>query len=414
MILAVVKKSLLLLIVYWILMFTAGYELSKYTARFVLHLDDQYLVVSRNYLALALGFFLLGVGWTLMMPKRHHLTVKTQTKMELSVDFTLVPFVLSFLFCFLAFFATFRAVGYVPLFHSAPGAKYFQDASSIYLNYRPVYTLAMNLATASVMTLILIYFSSPKSSQKFKAFLLIGAFSFLIAMTAKRGALLLPFAYLVIGFFLIGRISYLRGFFLFSVLILLAGLMHFYFNEGENAIVGLANSLANSFLVGNRELARFFTNFDGEFLYGKSFLAALTSFIPTSMNEIKEMFLYPRYLIHIEGGDPDLSGGPRGTFVGEMYANFGILGVILGSWFFGFFIFFIFKCVARLSLFSNNHVSLGFMCAFVLHQGVLAFFENGSAFIFHFASKLVFILILIEFSRTKFRFRRKPLLKVGS
>lgn len=397
MIYSIVKKSAYFLVVYWLAMFTIGYELSFYTSIFVLNLDLDLLPLARNYLLLGLMFFLIGLSSAFFALKQTSAIEKNKAPI---FEFNFLPFYLILLFSGFVFFVVYSKVGYIPLFHPVPGAKYFQDKIEVYLYFRPYYTLAMNLSVASIMSLIVVNLLLNNKKERYHTIFLILLFFVLLLLTGKRGPILLPFAYIVFGLFLAGKLSTLKFFLSGLIIVIIAGILHFIFNNNnDNLALGLFNSLSNSFLIGNRELARFFTNYDDVRLYGLTYLAGLTSFIPTSLNEVKELYLYPRYLIHLEDGNPDLSGGPRGTYIGEAYANFGLLGVIIVSWLFGFLFYFIFKTILKIELFSSNLLVMGFISAFILHQFILAFFENGSSFVFHFFSKLLFVLLILYFSK---------------
>lgn len=376
-------------------MILIGYEASFYTVNFVTNIDMTKLIVARDYLAASLVVFLMGGTWLLLYSKNNS-TVPTYL-----FEFHLTPFFIIFIFCAYIFSLTFYAVGYIPLFYNVPGAKYFQEFTEIYISYRPYYTLAINLSVAAIMSLIIIYLYETLPQRKIQILMGILLFSLLLLLTGKRGPLLLPFAYIVLGAFLVGKISALKGFIFFFLLIILASILHFIFNQQDDLGIGLLNSLSNSFFIGVRELARFFSNFDNEFLLGKSYVAALISFIPTEFSSLKSDFLYPRYLILLEGGDPNLSGGPRGTYIGEAYSNFGIIGVVIISWLFGLLFYYIFKMSLAVRVFSNNLMVKGVMSAFILQQFILAFFENGSSFLFHFASKYIFVFLILKMSCKK-------------
>ena len=376
-----------------------GYELSLYTSKFVFNLDETYLVVARNYIIVGLFLFLPGSIWFVFRKN----TSEQIKKIDTNFNFNLIPFVIVLLLCTVLFMVTYSATGYAPIFHHEMGAKYFQDVSDVYLTYRPYYTFAINLSVAALMSLLIVYFYINDVTKKRQVVALIVLFSILLVLTAKRGPILLPFAYLAVGMYLVGRVKvqYMLGF--FSVLIFLAGILHLVFNQQDSFFVGMFDSVSNSFFVGVRELARFFTNFDGNYLSGLSYVASATSFIPTDSNEIKDLYLYPRYLIYLEGGNPDLSGGPRATYIGEAIANFGIFGFVILSWLFGVAFYFIFSVFLRSQFFRGNEIVYGYVGAFILHQFILAFFENGSAFLFHFMSKLMFVYALLYISNKNFK-----------
>lgn len=390
----IILKSFILLLTYWILMIFIGHLIANHTYIYVSSIDPEKITTSSIATGASLLLFIMGAfTWITLTNKKNNPPLTHPRPFNLRFHALSISLTL----CAAIFFTTFNAVGYIPLLNHTPGSKYFAEAQDIYITYRPYYTFAINLATASLTACLAFFVISKKPYERILLLTLISAFTVLLALTAKRGPLLLPFAYLLFGLFLIGRIRLVYLITFFSLFIFAAGIMHSTYIQYDNER-NILLSLANSLFVGVRELARVFSNFNGDHTYGLTYIAGLTSFLPTSINELKEAFLYPRYLILMEGGNPDLSGGPRGLFIGEAYINFGAPGIVVISWLFGASYVYFFKIIRRIKVFSHHEIMTGVISAFIFQQGILAFFENGSAFIFHFASKLIFIYALCYFS----------------
>jgi hypothetical protein len=101
------------------------------------------------------------------------------------------------------------------------------------------------------------------------------------------------------------------------------------------------SSLFFSFFYGNnfsdlRDFAWILSSWDEEFLYGKSFIAALLSFIPRVFCGLREEWSFSLYTNGLLGFDSDVMPGLRPGFFGESWFNFGLPGVIFFGGAFGF------------------------------------------------------------------------------
>lgn len=75
----------------------------------------------------------------------------------------------------------------------------------------------------------------------------------------------------------------------------------------------------------------------GTFLWGKSYLAAVMSFIPSSISEFRNTWAIGRVTPVLAGMDPMSHAGLRTTLFGEAYLNFGIPGIAVIAGIFGYF-----------------------------------------------------------------------------
>lgn len=379
-----------------------GGGFARYTAMFYPTLDENMIPLAVKFLVAGFSFYILG-----FLTSNYSLKKKVFPEMRLNENFYTKTSILwiAFICSSLPLFYTYTVVGYVPIFHDLPGsgAKYFQDAQSAYIPLRPYYTFGLNLASASLLSSFMLFLLAQKS-ERYKYVFFIVIFSIILLSTSKRGPLLTPYMYLGLGYFLCGKIGLIRLMFYMVLLIFSAALMHFVQSGNDYEIVmGLLFSLMNSFFVSVREMARFLSVYNGDSIYGMSYLASILSFIPTELSEIKETYLFPRYLIYLEDGDPNLSGGPRATYIAEAFLNFGVVGVVIISWIAGFFSTIILTLSKKISFCSCNDLCYGIFCAFILQQGILAFYENGSAFLFHFLSKFLFLFLILKFSHRRVR-----------
>lgn len=290
--------------------------------------------------------------------------------------------------------------GFVPALqlNTGLGAKYFADIQDLYLPLRPLYTFLINFST-SYFTVLLYYvfFLSHSRVQKFHVLVNIGFVLLLLVLTLKRGPILLPVSYMLVLSYWFGKFGIGRLFLYFLTLSLFAVMFWVVsYGSSENILGRIYASLVNSFFVFNREFSRFLESYDGELIWGLSYIAAFTSFIPTSLNEIKDLYLFPRFSLWQEGVDANLSGGPRNSFVAEAYANFGLIGVYAISCAFALVVSRFSRVVAILPLGYLGRSFKPLLLVLFLQQGILAFLENGSAAVFHLGSKAVFIVLIVS------------------
>lgn len=77
-----------------------------------------------------------------------------------------------------------------------------------------------------------------------------------------------------------------------------------------------------------RDFAWLMGVWDGNYLYGKTYLSAFISFIPSSLSEFREISNFGRISVNMIQGDVSVHPGLRPGLFGESYFNFGIFGVI--------------------------------------------------------------------------------------
>jgi oligosaccharide repeat unit polymerase len=104
---------------------------------------------------------------------------------------------------------------------------------------------------------------------------------------------------------------------------------------------GSGGSALGTFFFGNelsdmRDFAWILTGLDdGQWLYGKSYLAGYLSFIPTYLLPFRETYGFGRVSPLLAGLDPAFHSGLRPPIFGEMYVNFGLAGLIIGGLIYG-------------------------------------------------------------------------------
>ncbi len=111
--------------------------------------------------------------------------------------------------------------------------------------------------------------------------------------------------------------------------------------EGNFNPLAVFGSFFFSFFYGNnfsdtRDFAWILSYWDGEYLYGKSYIAALLSFIPRSLISFREEWSISMYTNALAGFSSNSMPGLRPGLFGESYLNFGLPGVVFFGWVLGF------------------------------------------------------------------------------
>lgn len=155
-----------------------------------------------------------------------------------------------------------------------------------------------------------------------------------------------------------------------------------------------------SLLFGNnfsdlRDFAWILSYWDKTFLYGKSYLAALISFIPSSLIEFRQHYNIAAYTNDFLGFDSRLHPGLRPVIFGESYLNFGIVGVIFIGFIGGYITKFVdLQIKQSINLYPNNYVK-AYSKTF-LHIVLLRFYITGGFWLLYF---YIFLLIFFNIIR---------------
>lgn len=261
--------------------------------------------------------------------------------------------------------------------------KFFQNNIIMFLKIRPIYTLFLLFISTYLQFLIFVYYQNKEKIILISIFLL----SFLIFLTAKRFFIAFPFVAMIISFFFLRKYFYL----LFPVIVFI--LLIFYFKTPGRSFLEM---LSANFFVTIREFARLLSHFDDNFIHGKSYLAGVLSFVPTSINELKSDYFFTRYITLLQNYDPELSGGMRSGFISEAYINFGYIGIIFVIIIIAFTSVIIDASIKKRSFFFFKDPGTFSLYLFIIYMGI-AFFEVGSAsFLFSYI-KILSLIFLFKF-----------------
>ncbi|GIO12254.1 hypothetical protein J19TS2_18090 [Cohnella xylanilytica] len=110
-----------------------------------------------------------------------------------------------------------------------------------------------------------------------------------------------------------------------------------------NPLVSLSQ-LTIKILYGNnfsdlRDFAWVLSGWDKEFLYGKTELAGIMSFIPSSVSSLRDEWGLGEVTTRIIGYSSDTHPGLRPGIFGEAFLNFGYVGVVSFGFIYGFAIY---------------------------------------------------------------------------
>jgi oligosaccharide repeat unit polymerase len=156
-----------------------------------------------------------------------------------------------------------------------------------------------------------------------------------------------PFVNVVLQIFLFssfrkgGKLSFL-GAMLLVFILAIAGVAIAALRSGTSVTQEILLFGANIFYGNNfsdlRDFAWVLSSWDGTWFYGKTYLAALTSFIPRALSDFREEWAIGVVTAKLAGFTPQEHAGLRpGTF-GESYLNFGLIGVFVIASINGFFL----------------------------------------------------------------------------
>jgi len=137
-----------------------------------------------------------------------------------------------------------------------------------------------------------------------------------------------------------GRISLLKvGAIGISVMFL--GISLSAIRAGEFSLRSFAVGFGEQIFFGNsysdlRDFAWVYSYWDGTLLYGKTYLAAFMSFIPSFLSDFRTEWTAGKFTATTVGFDPLVHPGLRPGLFGEAFLNFGLIGVIFLGIIFGY------------------------------------------------------------------------------
>jgi len=237
---------------------------------------------------------------------------------------------------FIVFSPCFLFVAYQAL--SSSNLLGARDSISESSTERPFYNIAVSVYPVFISVLGVLYLVYKKKKYLF-GFLIIFGFSFIFG---SRGA---AFGSLSVLIFLHiaskGRQIGWSKIVVLALTLITAVLGFGILRSGETQISG--SDIFSSLLYGNtfsdlRDFAWVLSEWDHELILGKTHLAGIISFIPSGISEFRSEWALGKVTTRIAGLTGSFHGGLRLTIFGEPYINFGLIGVMVFSFFYGYFL----------------------------------------------------------------------------
>lgn len=203
---------------------------------------------------------------------------------------------------------------------------------------RPIFNVAVSLFPIAMLYLGLRFIQfKEKKSLFFFCCLLVFTLFFGIRSLGLSSILSLLLNWI---YYREGNFSFLKLTGVCGVLIFLAIAWDFLRN-GEYSIATAVTHFGTKLFYGNnfsdtRDFAWILSCWDEEYLLGKSYLAALISFVPRVFSSIREEWSISMYTNALTGFDSDVMPGLRPGVFGEAFFNFSYPGVVLFGLLFGF------------------------------------------------------------------------------
>ncbi len=201
---------------------------------------------------------------------------------------------------------------------------------------RPIYNFTITLAPL-LITFLSLHFLQLK--EKWCKILLIIAFIMSI-FYGIRSVLIqtLVFYYAFSIFKNQGHFKIARVLASLCIIILLAlelekireGIPLFHFSSGIFPSLVYGNQFSDT-----RDFAWVLAEWDQKYLFGLGYLANILSFIPSTLLSFRQEYSLANYTSHLIGLDISIHNGVRPGFFGQIFFNFGLLGVFLSGNFCG-------------------------------------------------------------------------------
>ena len=283
---------------------------------------------------------------------------------------------------------------------------YFQSDDSI----RPMYNFMLVLSGIIVQILIARVFIYNKLSDK----IILGIYLLLSLFLGARSAIIGPIIEIyTFNIFLNrkGKINlvklFISGFFMLFLVLYLDAV-----RSGDSSIINTLAGLVLMTFYGNsfsdlRDFAWVLGTWDGVYLYGKTYLAAFMSFIPSGLSAFRTQWSIGKVTAIMAGFDPLVHPGLRPGLFGESFLNFGIFGVIFLGLFLGYiyrYIDFYIKKAAddKTPIIAFSALISGlFILNLPITAGFFDFYFTIIILIFLFALRLAIYYINIALKSTK-------------
>jgi len=273
--------------------------------------------------------------------------------------------------------------------------------------FRPIFNFVYSSSIPMISSFMLIRY------LKYKERILVILYVLILIMTmisGMRGAILGPILGTVMLYAFYQRkkislitIAIIGGSLLFTALFI--GGMRSANSDLSTVLLNMGVSLfyGNNF-SDVRDFAWILAYWDSEYILGKSYLAGFLSFIPRSISEFREVWSISIYTTQTLVGLSENHPGLRPGAFGEVYFNFGILGVILLGFIGGYIARYIDFKVKENIISENKDYSVGYAytCITIFLSSFYISAAAWSVYVFLFILAFAYILVLF-FKRFKIR-----------
>lgn len=189
--------------------------------------------------------------------------------------------------------------------------------------YRPVYNFIISYFKIIVVLLGAFFIDK---REKFSIFLLAVILCLGVAL-GTRSSLLDSICYVFFMFFMVsGKKVNMWHAAVFAFFMVVAVLMLGALRSGHLDKI-LANLIYGNTFSDTRDFAWILSYWDFDYVYGKTYLSGLISFIPSSVSDYREFWAISRYTNRFVGFDSLVHPGLRSGKFGEPFFNFGFIGV---------------------------------------------------------------------------------------
>lgn len=149
-----------------------------------------------------------------------------------------------------------------------------------------------------------------------------------------------------------------------------------------------------------RDFAWILTYWDNTYLLGKTYLAALISFIPSSISEFRQSYSFAAYTNNFLGFDSRLHPGLRPVIFGESFLNFGVIGIAFIGFIGGYITKFVdLQIKESLKEYPDDYVK-AYSKTFI-HIVIIRFYLTGGFWLLYFYIFLLFLFNIIKSSFTR-------------
>jgi hypothetical protein len=372
------------------------------------YINQAYCISLLGYLSFFLGsriFKIFGfrtpIYWLFIVPLKNTIGEAYRTVI-LSKDITKIVF---FIYC-AALAAMLAAAFKAGQFNNPRGYFYQNDSIRAYYNL----TVSLSGIVSGIITARIFQFNL-RSDKVY-----LGLFIFVNLFIGSRSFALGP----LVGIFTLvlflvwkGRIKFKQVIIYVTVIMcLVVGLSNFRAKKsGPEPVKVEAESKSKKIffaeiLYGNtfsdlRDFAWCLSAWNGEYFYGKTYLSAFMSFIPSTFSSFRTEYGIGRITAKLGGFNPKEHPGLRPGMFGESYFNFGLLGVIIVGTLLGYGVRYSdFK--SKQAAYSNNKLEFfvaGVGTAFISNLAITAGFFSIYTFIIVISALYILRLILIAFKQ---------------